>query len=121
MGRRPIGSGIDLGRRKHLSFGWFVNEQPPVATRTGNSPYGGVWERIEELPIYEEDTEIGGVIVPAGSSPWVRVEMADRLEARRAATSLRNFVSRTGADYRLQTLYNDELASVCQATIRRGH
>jgi len=103
---------IDLRTRKHLSFGFYVGETPPLQTRTGNSPYGGIWERIEELPICDQDTEVGGVVVPAGCSPWARVEMADRLEARRAATSLRNYVSRTGAEYAIQTMYNDDQASV---------
>ena len=75
--------------------------------RTGS--FNVLWEVIEELEIFDHDTQVGDDIVPAGHSPWAMVQMADRLEARRASTSLHNYVRRTAADdYRLDVLYNDE-------------
>ena len=100
----------DLARRKHLSFTLIIGEAPPMQTRTMNSPYGGIWEAVDALEIAKHDTSIGDTPVLVGYSPWAMIQMADRLEARRAATSLHNYARRTAADeYRLEVMNNDEL------------
>lgn len=89
-------------RRKWLNFTLRPHQGPlpPKVTLT-NSIYGGIKEAVDNIDLGDKSY-----------SDWYELEMYDRLEARRAITSVRHYLFRNGDTFRVNARYDGNVVLV---------
>ncbi len=113
----------DPSVRKHIPFTFKIGAPPPPVRHYERSPYGGTWKEVDNLEIYEVDTQFGNMVVTAGTSPWLQIECIDRHEARGASNSLHHWYRRErkgSVDWDIRVEFNDAETSLHVQKFRKA-